>query len=128
ARVVHHVDVAFMIDGQAARIEELGLSFSEAAELADEVPLRSEDLDATVPPVRDVDRGVWAADCDLPVDVVGVFVPGDEADLAAATSESPPATEDMPARRDDAHPLARIGYIEVAVWTDRQRTRIPQPE
>src|SRR5215468_7657991 len=30
--VVHHVDVAFMIDGQAARIEELALSLSEAAE------------------------------------------------------------------------------------------------
>src|SRR5215831_14472790 len=128
ARVVHHVDVAFMIDGQAARFEELGLAFSEAAELADEVPLRCEDLDATVSAVRDVDRAVRAADCHLPVDVVRVFIPSDEAELAAAAAEFPPTTEDVPARRDDAHPLARIGYVEVAVWTDRQRTRIPQPE
>src|SRR5260370_27233001 len=49
--VVGNVDIARTVDSQVKRAEELALPAAEAAELADEPPLRREHLDPGGPPL-----------------------------------------------------------------------------
>src|SRR5690348_11701737 len=63
--VVGDVDIARLVDSQVERVEELALPAAEAAELADEPPLRGEHLDPGVPAVRHIHVAA-RPDSDLP--------------------------------------------------------------
>src|SRR5260370_16364047 len=60
--VVGNVDIARTVDSQVKRAEELALPAAEAAELADEPPLRREHPDPGVPALRHIHPPA-GADC-----------------------------------------------------------------
>ena len=111
----------FGVDAEVERQGELAGRRPEAAELADELAVGREDLDAMVVAVGDVHLAV-RSDRDRGMRAV-LDVGANEVELARLRSFLAPATYDRTVGRDLTDTVVRLGHVRVAIGPDGQRDR-----